>query len=154
MQIRKYEKRDWESVCDIFFRAKPDELTGSVEPNSILPLPKDEGLQRSFQDSEMYVAEIEDTVVGFAGFSGSLISFLFVDPNFYRRGIGKKLIERIINEIGEKAWLRVAQNNSNAKELYKRFGFETVEEFTGKYNEINVKVYIMAKQPELKSWKE
>ena len=153
MIIRRYESKDWGAICDIFNRAKPDELRGSIEPNAIVPLHKDEMLLKSFNDSILYVAEVKEKVIGYIGYSEALISFLFVDPNYYKTGIGTKLLEIVLPEVGEKAWLRVAKININAQELYRKFGFKVVEEFIGKYNGCNVEVLILALNPQLESWK-
>lgn len=151
--LRKYREDDWEVILDIFLRAKPDELRGSYSVEDIVPLDKDKDLLNSFHNSTIIVAEYKSTVVGYAGYqSNSLVSFLFVDPRFYQQGIATKLLNHILLEVGEKAWLLVAKNNFPAIKLYNKNGFKEAEEFIGKYNGIDVSVLRMALIPELESW--
>ncbi|MTI56277.1 GNAT family N-acetyltransferase [Geosporobacter ferrireducens] len=152
--LRKYREEDWEVILNIFLRAKPDEMRGSCGIEDIVPLDKDENLLRSFRNSTIIIAEHEGKVVGYVGYeSNSLISFLFVDPSYYQKGIGTELLTRILSEVGEKAWLLVAKNNIAATKLYFEHGFRTVEEFIGKYNGIDVSVLRLALTPELQSWR-
>lgn len=152
--LRKYRKEDWETVLDIFLRAKPDEMKGSCRSEDIIPLDKDENLFNSFQNSTIIIAEYENVIVGYAGYqSNALISFLFVDPVYYQQGIATALLTHVVSEVGEKAWLLVAKNNFPAIKLYYKNGFKKVEEFVGKYNGMDVCVLRLALTPRLESWK-
>jgi len=151
--IRDYQNDDWNSVLTIFAKAKPDELLNSCDKNDIVPLDQDEGLLRSFKSSKIFIAEQDREIVGYVGYEKSLISFLFVDPAHYKKGIGSTLLKYVLPLIGEKAWLRVAKNNIPALELYKKFHFKIAKEYSGKYNnKIPLEVYILALDPELKAW--
>jgi [ribosomal protein S18]-alanine N-acetyltransferase len=153
MLFRGYKKEDWDAICDIFLKAKQDEIRGSCNPEDIIPLEKDEVLLKSFNSSVIYVAELDYKVYGFAGYDGSLVSFLFVDPTYYKRGIGTELLKKVLSQVGDKAWLNVAKNNIPARELYKKFGFKIAAEFVGKYNGKDVTVLRLALKPELEPWK-
>ena len=149
MLIRDYQKEDWAAICDIFLRAKPDELKGSLSPEAVIPLAQDTGLLNLFNHSVLYVAELDHKVVGYAGYQDSLVSFLFVDPDYYRRGIATELLKKVILQIGAAVWLNVAKNNLPARALYQKFGFKMAEEFVGKYNGHDVAVLRLALRPEL-----
>lgn len=154
VNLRRYEPSDWNAVCDIFNRSKKDEMKGTVPPEAVVPLEQDEFLSRLFHDSTVVVAEAEGTVLGFVGYKGSLLSYLFVNPDLYRKGIGSVLFELVLPELGEGAWLCVAKNNTAARALYHKFGFKVAEEFTGPYNGYDVEVLRLAVRPELQSWKQ
>ncbi|ADY57014.1 GCN5-related N-acetyltransferase [Syntrophobotulus glycolicus DSM 8271] len=134
MVIRAYTEKDWEEVCHVFDRAKPDEMRGSCDLKAIRPLKADKELIRSFHESKIFVAEEDGRVVGFAGYHNTLISWLFVAPQYYRQGIGRRLLNWILTDVGETAYLNVAKYNEPAKRLYYSEGFKVVEEFTGQYN--------------------
>jgi [ribosomal protein S18]-alanine N-acetyltransferase len=153
MLLRDYQKEDWDAICDIFIRAKPDELKGSCSPEAVIPLAKDEGLLNLFNNSVLYVAELDNKIVGYGGYQGTLISFLFVDPQYYKRGIATELLKKVITQIGPEAWLIVAKNNIPARELYQKFGFQIAKEFVGKYNGHDVTVLRLALRPKLETWK-
>ncbi len=121
-------------MLDIFNRAKPDELKGSVALADIVPLTEDAGLLESFHASHIFVAREDDHILGYIGYRQELISFLFVDPAHYQRGIGSRLLAHVLPLMGNKAWLLVAKTNRAAVALYRKSGFTVAEEFTGKYN--------------------
>jgi [ribosomal protein S18]-alanine N-acetyltransferase len=54
-----------------------------------------------------------------------------VAPDFRRHGIGRQLLEYVLNEARQEgvrqAWLEVRRNNLAAQELYKQFGFEMID---------------------------
>jgi ribosomal protein S18 acetylase RimI-like enzyme len=134
MIIRAYHNEDWRAVLDIFSRAKPDELKGSVSKEDIVPLREDAGLLQSFHGSHLFVAWEDDQIIGYIGYRQDFISFLFVDTAHYRKGIGTQLLAHVLPLMGNKAWLLVAKTNRPAIALYQKFGFTVAEEFTGKYN--------------------
>lgn len=134
MIIRDYKPEDWDTICKIFDLAKPDEMRGSCNTNAVLPLTEDKNLIQLFNNSRIIVAALDEEIVGFAGFSGQLISWLFVDPAYYRQGIGKKLLDTVLSYVGEKAYLNVAKYNEPAKTLYFSRGFHIVNEYHGLYN--------------------
>jgi ribosomal protein S18 acetylase RimI-like enzyme len=150
--IRKYEGKDWDVVCDIFIKAKLEEFKGVVAQENILPLQKDAAILKLFRNSDIYVAEIHNNVIAFAGYNKYLISFLFVNPEYCRRGVATKLLQYILPLIGNHAWLFVLKTNLAAVSLYNRFGFVIAEEFNGKYNDSEVVVLRLAISPQLKSW--
>lgn len=133
--IRLYKSTDWKAICSIFSEAKPDEFRGIVSREHIIPLDQDEVILNSFRSSEIYVAEKENNIVGFTGYNKQLISFLFIDPNYYRQNIATRLLEHILPLVGNKAWLLVSKTNLPAINLYLKFGFTVAEEFKGKYND-------------------
>ena len=57
MKIRPYNPYDWDSVCDIWNRGKPDEFHGTCDLRAIIPLERDEGMQKLFRDSTVFVGE-------------------------------------------------------------------------------------------------
>ncbi|MEM9673833.1 MAG: GNAT family N-acetyltransferase [Bacteroidota bacterium] len=154
-KIRAYKEDDWNSIHDIFSKAKPDEFKGSVGKEDIIPLDKDRDILKLFRDSVIYVAERDDRIIGFVGYKKYLISFLFTSPDCYRQKIATRMLEYILPLIGDKAWLLVLKTNLPAIELYSKFGFTIAEEFAGKYNrKIDVTVLRLAIKPSLESWKQ
>lgn len=153
MNIRPYIKNDWEFICNIFDRAKPDEMRYSCDLKAIKPLKEDEHLKTFFKKSEIFVAEINGKVVGFSGYYGSLVSWLIVDPEYYRQGIGRKLLHKVLSYLGEKAYLNVAKFNEPAKNLYFSEGFQIVQEYCSSYNGYSAYALKLAKNPALGSWR-
>lgn len=135
IKIREYNTQDWPEILLLFSAAKRDELKGAVDPNQIVGLEDDKVLLNSFHESNIFVAENSQGIIGCVGNKENLISFLFVDPRYYRKGIASGMLKFILAKC-KNPWLITAKNNTPAISLYKSFGFSIVEEFTGNYNDI------------------
>lgn len=90
-------------------------------------------LYEAYHDS-FFVAERNCLVVGYVifrilGGKGHILA-LATDPRYRKRGIGRTLMEHIINYLRERgireAWLEVRISNKSAIEFYKRMGFKEV----------------------------
>ena len=82
----------------------------------------------------IYVALEYDHLVGFITvdmnsvpseieFQGNEIVTLYIQEYFQGKGIGKKLIEKAVQELKSSLWLSTWIHNTNAIEFYKHFGF-------------------------------
>jgi ribosomal protein S18 acetylase RimI-like enzyme len=98
-------------------------------------LEKDENLKTEFTRSQIVVAEFGNQILGFAGNNNDYISFMFVHPDHFGKGIGKALLKELLINC-EHAHLAVLKENIGAINLYKSFGFEIEKEFEGVYNGI------------------
>lgn len=131
LTIRDYRSADWLPVCSIHDKARPDELSGSCDPRAFIPLADDQEDGPSFQRSQKFVAAIGDETVGFVGIDGTYLSWLYVDPTYYRRGIGRALLRFAVNVIGPHAWTVVLAENVRARRLYESEGFVIVRTSLG-----------------------
>ncbi|TLD72538.1 GNAT family N-acetyltransferase [Phragmitibacter flavus] len=129
--IRDYHPADWFAVCSVHDRARPDELSGSCDPRAFIPLADDQEDAPSFQRSKKFVATWGDEIVGFVGIDGAYLSWLYVDPSYYRRGIGRALLRFAVNLIGPYAWTVVLADNFRARSLYESEGFVIVRTSQG-----------------------
>jgi ribosomal protein S18 acetylase RimI-like enzyme len=71
-------------------------------------------------------------VVAFAGVDGNYISWLYVDPAYSGRGIGRRLLHLAMAEAGPTAYTIVLINNTAARLLYASEGFQLVGTFERK----------------------
>lgn len=86
------------------------------------------------KDSDLLVAEIGGTVVGYAVFWAVLdqgeLGNVAVDDEFRGRGIGTRLIEAVLKRAQERnvqeVFLEVRKSNVRAQDLYRAFGFSEV----------------------------
>lgn len=129
--IRDYTDADWPAVSAVHDRARPAELDGSCDPCAFVPLADDQEDRESFQRSQKFVAIIDGRVVGFSGVDGAYISWLYVDPTFWDRGIGRKLLRHAVHLIGPRAWTVVLAGNGRAQRLYQTEGFQIVRTSQG-----------------------
>jgi len=135
LTIRPYTDSDWPRLCEIHDAARHDELRGSVDPGVWRPLvevAEAEGLFRS----RIWVAEMPDgRIAGFVAGRGDEITWLYVDPAFYRRGIGGKLLRHAIGQCGPVVKVMMLAGNRAARSLYEREGFVTTETFPLRFAE-------------------
>ena len=109
--------------------ARPHELAGSCDTAALVPLADEQDDIESFHRSEKFVACIGGNVVGFVGVDKNLIFWLYVDPDYFRQGIGRELLQLGLELAGPKAWTVVLNGNTSARRLYASEGFEVVHTF-------------------------
>jgi ribosomal protein S18 acetylase RimI-like enzyme len=131
LTIRAYREDDFAAVCAVHDRARPDELRGSCDPRAFVPLAEEQQDLASFQRSNKYVACQGDQIVAFVGVDGEYISWLYVDPDFYGRGIGRRLLRLGVELAGPGAWTIALVGNTRALSLYQSEGFTIGKTFEG-----------------------
>ncbi|MGI5854083.1 MAG: ribosomal protein S18-alanine N-acetyltransferase [Bacillota bacterium] len=101
------------------------------------------------------VAQLGTEVVGYCGmwiiFDEGHITTIAVDPAHRRKGIGRRLIEALM-EMGatqgvKRFTLEVRVSNLNAQSLYKAMGFQSVGIRKGYYSDNGEDAYIMWCEP-------
>jgi ribosomal protein S18 acetylase RimI-like enzyme len=133
IQLRNYNSADWDAISVIHDRARLDELRASVGLEAFLSLAataENEGLF----EGEVWVACDGETVVGFIAFADDEVTWLYVSPDYYRQGIGKRLLRQAINRCGKIVSTSVLSGNDAALQLYLSEGFKIIETKTGKLN--------------------
>ena len=130
---RNYEDKDWQAICQIHDRARPDELKGSCDPRGFILIEQDKEV-KDLKRSRKFVACEGETVVGFVGVDEDYLAWLYVDPAHYGKGIGRELLRIGIREIGEGAWTIVLDGNKSAIKLYESEGFQEISRFNGDNN--------------------
>ncbi|MFI6525995.1 GNAT family N-acetyltransferase [Streptomyces uncialis] len=132
VRIRHYEDRDWEAVARIHDAARLDELRDSVGVEAFLTLERTAETEGLF-DGEVWVAEEPDgRVAGFVALADDEVTWLYVDPAAYRRGIGARLLRYAVERGGPRIGTTVLVGNAAALALYEREGFALVETKSGK----------------------
>ena len=128
--IRPATPDDASAIGDLFVRAR-DEMTYLPRvPEDVRPLLGDRFLARA----ELWVAEKDGRMVGFAGVSGSELTHLYTDPRGQNRGVGTALLEHVKNLRPEHVVLWVFQRNEGARRFYERHGFRLVRLTDGAAN--------------------
>ncbi|HEU4326535.1 MAG TPA: GNAT family N-acetyltransferase [Roseiflexaceae bacterium] len=129
--IRPYRDEDWDAICAVHDRSRPDELCGSCDPRAFVPLAEDQEYLEDVRRSHKLVACDGERVVAFVGVDGTYLSWLYVDPAYYGRGIGRRLLQLGKQQIGPEAWTISLANNQRALRLYASEGFAIVQTFQG-----------------------
>ena len=84
---------------------------------------------------EVWVAEVDGRVVGFAALSDEMLNHMYVHPDSQNRGAGSALLDRAKGQrpAGFRLW--VFQRNEGARRFYERLGCRLVELTDGSGNE-------------------
>ena len=157
--IRDASFDDLEEITSIYNEAiKKTVATFDTKEKSIYE--QEKWFQEHGEKNPILVAEDEDSIIGWAAlskystrcaYSETAEISLYIKPNYQGKGIGKKLINNIINA-GEKVGLhvviaRITEGNEKSVYLHKKVGFEYVgimKEVGMKFGE-RLDVYLMQK---------
>ncbi len=126
--IREYVDSDWSSICQIHDRARPDELKGSCDPRAFVPIEQDSEV-KDLRRAHKHVACNDERVVGFVGVDEKYLAWLYVDPDYYGQGIGRRLLRLALGRIGPGAWTIVLAGNERTRHLYESEGFREARRF-------------------------
>jgi len=138
--IRQMNKDDISSVQEIA------QISWSVTYEGLIPKQiqerflqsaySEDCLQVRLHKSLFFIAQIGETIVGFANFShvndrqAELLA-IYLDPAYQQMGIGSALLENGIQQLQGAASLTVCveKDNSIGRQFYMAKGFQQVEEF-------------------------
>lgn len=134
LRIEPYDKQYFDQLCSVMDRARMQELKSAGLEKVFLAL-RDAPYLGYLLDCEIYVAVKEDKLVGFVGLRPHELSFIYVDPDFQKQGIGSELMKVAVSLLEKPAKLDVFTNNVAAKSLYKKYGFKTVKTVTEKWSD-------------------
>ena len=117
--IRKLNKDDIDSVAKIW-------LEVNTKAHDFIPekywIGKYDAVKQILPQSEVYVYDENDEILGFVGLTDNYIEGIFVSNLSQSRGIGKQLLD-FIKGIKAELSLRVYQKNERAIRFYQREDF-------------------------------
>ena|SRR5438034_1603706 len=87
------------------------------------------------RDWEVWVADVDERVVGFAALSDRTLELLYVHPDSQNRGAGAALLGQAKQQRPRGFRLWVFQRNESARRFYERHGCRLVELTDGSENE-------------------
>lgn len=129
--IRPYIQYDWPRLCVIHDAARLDELRPTVGLAAFLPLEQAAENEGLF-DGRVDVAVVDGVVEGFIAYSDDEITWIYVNPTLYRRGIGRALVRHALAAAGPLVRLEVLEGNEAALRFYQAQGFKIVQRSEGK----------------------
>jgi ribosomal protein S18 acetylase RimI-like enzyme len=131
--VRPYLVSDWDAIKVLHDAARLDELRLSVGVSAFRPL-ADVASEEGLFEGEVWVADAGGQILGFVARELTEISWLYVDPAHYRRGIGTMLLRHALAGIEGEACTTVLAGNDPALSLYTKHGFKIVETKSGHLN--------------------
>jgi len=126
--IRPYTPKDWDGVCQVHDRSRPFEFGQQDRPAQVTSL-KEDPESFSIQNCRLLVACEDDHIVGFSGCHDDFLGWLYVDPRYSGKGIGRKLLREALKYTGPHAWTITYTDNSRGIHLYESEGFAVEHQF-------------------------
>jgi ribosomal protein S18 acetylase RimI-like enzyme len=130
VEIREYRPEDWDAVARAHDAARLQELAPSVGVEAFRPLAETARPEGLF-DEHVWVAELDDEVVGFVAFAHAEVTWLYVHPDAQGRGVGRALLRHALahaDDFGGEGYVAVTVLDGNpARTLYESEGFRLVE---------------------------
>lgn len=79
--------------------------------------------QEQIDRGDVFVAELAGRPVGFAALDDAELDGLFVEPDLWKRGIGRQLVDAATHEARRRGLNLTVLGNPTAREFYERCGF-------------------------------
>jgi len=74
-------------------------------------------------ENQIWVVEVDYHPVAFMAMNDDFVDQLYIDPGYWRRGIGNALLNVAREQSPEHVWLYTLQVNGNARAFYEKNGF-------------------------------
>lgn len=129
--IRSYDKKDWNRLVEVYDAARKEELRWAKCERAFVSLNENSIYERLFQH-KVCVACIERKIVGFSAYTKDELAWLYVDPAYARRGVGRILTQYVVEHAPKRPLhVEVLAGNVPAHKLYESFGFQPVKTACG-----------------------
>jgi ribosomal protein S18 acetylase RimI-like enzyme len=134
VEIRKAVASDVADVAELFIASQADavpflrELHSAEETRGFIA-------NQVFPQCDVWVALDDEKIVGMMALNASHLEHLYLQPGFYRRGIGTRLLAQAKALSPEKLTLYAFQKNARARAFYEHHGFAPIEYGDGSGNE-------------------
>ena len=124
--IRKHEDKDLEPILDIWYQSST--LAHPFLDDAFVEKVKKDMREMYIPNSETWVYEEDDTVIGFIGMMGNEIGGLFVFPGHQSKGVGTQLV-KYISKYHDELEVEVFKENKIGRAFYDKHGFTIIKEF-------------------------
>ena len=131
INIRPYESTDWSRLCEIHDASRLDELSLTIGTDAFLTLEQTANNEGLFDD-KLFVAEVDHVVRGFIAYSDQELAWLYVDPTFYRKGVGRALVQYAVADSQPTMKIELLEGNTPALKLYISEGFKVIKRIEGR----------------------
>jgi putative acetyltransferase len=126
LMIRKHKKQDLEQIISVWYQSST--LAHPFLSDSFVEKVKLDMTTIYVPNSETWVYEVDNLIVGFISMMDNEIGGLFVLPNNHSKGIGTELVNFIKKEHSELE-VEVFEKNSIGSAFYAKYGFVNIKKF-------------------------
>ena len=118
-------------LCEIHDAARLNELALTVGVDAFLTLEQTYENEGLFDD-KLVVAEFDNKVQGFVAYGDAELTWLYVDPNCVRKGVGRALVRHVAADSSPEMEIELLEGNTPALQLYLSEEFKVIERIEGK----------------------
>lgn len=144
-KVRDVAEKSWASTYE-------DIIPSEIQKDFLKGAYSDQMLARRIEFSNVFVAEQDNKLVGFANFSQvdiqgqAILSAIYIYENYQGKGIGSALLQAGIDQLRyvSKIFVDVEKDNDIGKTFYEAKGFKIFEEFEDKFNGYPLKTLRMS----------
>lgn len=129
--IRSYQPKDWQGICRVHDAARLLEVKNFIPEGVTLPMKQAVEEDGAFFESDVFVAVSEEDVLGFIAVQGDELTWLYIHPDYHRRGVATQLVNSIRNSLGQHGFVLCAKENEYGFKFYQKVGFRPVAYFPG-----------------------
>lgn len=127
--IRKHKEQDLDKIINVWYQSST--LAHPFLSSSFVEKVKSDMTNIYMPNSETWVYEIDNSIVGFISMLENEIGGLFVLPNNHSKGIGTKLVDFVKNQHSDLE-VEVFEKNFIGRAFYKKYGFEKIKSYNHK----------------------
>ncbi len=124
--IRKHKGEDLEQIINVWYQSST--LAHPFLNSTFVEKVKPDMANIYIPNSETWVYEIDNSIVGFISMMDNEIGGLFVLPNNHSKGIGTKLVDFIKKEHSGLE-VEVFEKNRIGRAFYDKYGFEKIKKY-------------------------
>lgn len=132
MRIRKFKNEDAKEIYGIIKECFLSLDLGKHTKEGIrLQVERNnpENLIKRSKEVNYFVAEIRGKLVGICGYDEIRVHTFFVDPTYQKKGIGYKLLHKVLKEAKNKGIAKlVTWSTLYARPFYSKYGFKGLKE--------------------------
>lgn len=121
--IRPYNSSDYKYICEIHDASRKIELSMASLDEAFLPFAIAAEREDFFDYPHIDVATVDGSIAAFSAYTDEELAWLYVSPKMLRKGIGKKLVEKVLETEPNIKYIEALYGNEPAKKLYESFGF-------------------------------
>lgn len=122
--IREYRAQDFDAVTILWRISREKSLPDfQQEKGHFFYQDQDYFRSRVLKDNRVWVVEVDHQPVAFMAMNKDFVDQLYIHPDYWRRGIGKALLNFAREQSSHHLWLYTLQVNVNARAFYEKNGF-------------------------------
>ena len=150
IRIRKFKKGDAIKVSNVIKKSFRSIISKNYTKESVEDQIKENSPKKILEKAKKvkyFVAVEKGKIVGFGGYNEEKIHTFFVIPERHGKGIGSKIMERVLTE-AKKDWIKSLKcwSTFNAENFYSSFGFKKRKKLTLKTKNSSISFMEMVKE--------